>query len=1108
VKEEKSANAEALSEEQGRRAEKEQELDILAKVAGKMIGRDAKHEDKIAVLKAALREAEKSEKKGGHDVDSLLGKFFNLLNSNAVLKAALKESGKEIKASAKDIDSLLKKVFNLLNENLKLEDEGKWQKQRIGALKFLLKHDEARGRIAIKLAERLKERLESLKEKQKLKAQTEVMVKQMIQAAKNKQVAWDRRQQIIEILSTVNLRDRSRMTSRKNSPIGTQVETKAGTRFKASDIQRRAEIERMIEEHGETEGRAKALEAGFTKKDLDLLKLTSMDKTSIEELRAIHEEIMSLANIGRRERTEQVARERENVIRETDAQMTELRKDTAGRAPEIMGSGESKKRYTFAAAKQDAIRRAQAADIRAFEDEITDKGLELTQDEYDARVEKIMIEAYNRIDDDFAGNIKRGLKRKWDYVTDEIIMVIADPHRLFDLLDGGNATFKGPFVKFWIAEMNRCKDNMNRMIEKRIGVRFENKLAELGLSKVKFYEQVRISGPLAEAVFAGKFPTRARLLGLYVLSKDPDGRRSLIRGNFSGVPGAEAFIDKCISELSDNEKALGDFIFDDLNESENFERANRVWIATTGEGMIKRDNYVTIYRVDRNPYLAEIDAKKTLEQLDKVDSRGRPSKVEPSFTHSRVNASTEIETDIFKVWTRHVREEEHFIAYGETLKKARSILFQPDPQNPKQTMAHAINEKYGSYVFRRVIEEYNKRAMPDIMRAHSVFDNLLGRFISGRAISALSYNVATWLKNYTSMTKWFIEAHPMDVLSSLQDYAKDSDAFYERAFAMDPQIAQRKGSYIQTAMKEGRDESRSWLEDAANLAGGEKAREGARKVIDAGMAPNAMIDKWVASIMFDSAYKTGLRNNLSSEEARSEAQMTVQRLMQPTDAMELPGLYMQGGLWRTLLLFSTEAMKTINIAAYDIPRQVKSGQYAKATRSAFAISLAAIILKGMTSGISALGDSPDGDEGEDKKNWFNWLLTAIIENTAGQIPVIGDELMDAIEGKDYGKDYTIVTDPFWKIWNGARKILEGKREEENGEIQKLMRNGYTKEEYGVLAMAQGFSLLVGAPFSQVQRIYRARDAQDFADVLLINLGNQKALERAQQNAKKRNAANW
>jgi hypothetical protein len=1064
TREDAKANSEQADAERDMRSEKERELDILAEVADKLIGRSAKQEDKISALKALLADAKKE----------------------------IRDDTKAIKAYGRFVDSLLGK-------NAKLADKNEWQKNMISALRVLLRHEESRHKMADSLADRLKNKLESLKAKQKLQRDAKKLLGQMARAAKNKQVAWERRQQIKEILSTVNTRDRNRKTDRKNSPIGEMVERKDGVRYRASDAERRAAIETLIEQYGETEGKEAALEEGFTKKDLALLKLSSMDAVSFEELKAVHTEIMDLQDIGRRELAERKAAEKEKVRLETAAQMEELRKGAAGRPPVILGAGAGRKRYTFADARQDAIRREQATGMAALEDEMMN-GLDLSPEEYADRVRQIHSDAVNRIDGDFSGNIKRGLKRKLDYLTDRIITVIADRHRLFDLLDGGFARFDGAFSKFWVSGMNRCRDAMLRGIEARVGERLENKLRELGLSRIRLNEQVNVKSATARAFFGARFPTKAQVIGLFVLSKDPDARRSLEKGNFGGVPMSESLIDECVAALSAEEKALGNFIFDDFNDPGHFERAQRVSIAVLGEGMDKLDSYVSKFVVNRNPYIAEIDKDAAMKH---ADSKGRPEKIEPGFTKSRVKDSSPIETDIFKVWTRHVREEEHFIAFGEALKEARSLLFEPDPKNPNLTMAVAINEKYGNYVFRRVVEEYNRLAAPDILKANDAFDSIIGRFAASRAIAALAYNVSTYLKNFASLPKWFVEASPIDVMASLADYARDRKGFMDRVYAMDPQLAQRKGSYAQQLMSEG-GEPRTYLEDAAKSLGGERAKAVASRGIELGMAPNAVIDRFMAAIMFDSAYRSGLRRNLTSEQARDEAQRTVQRLMQPSDASELSPMFSWGGLWRILLMFMSEAAKNTNVAAYDIPRQIADGNYSQALRGAFALALSAALIKMITEGVPALGGE---DGGEEDESIDKWLFEAVMEGFVGQIPSLGTEIIDAIEGNQYRKDYAIVSDPFWKIWHGANKILQSE-DDGDGEAGRLMRNGYTKKEWGTLSMAQGFAMLAGAPFTQAKRLYLSRDAQGVADMLLVNMGNRKALERARKNAKERNLANW
>ncbi|MDR3279971.1 MAG: hypothetical protein LBT23_05625 [Synergistaceae bacterium] len=1033
-----------------KKRERERELDVLARVAGAMIKNEAR------------LEAQKNKAK-----DKAQGKIDDL--------------------------TIQRNINRVIGRIEKAE------------LKAMLRNTESRRRIADALAARRKQMIESIKEKQKLKDETARLLHQMERAANSKSVDWDRRQQIKDILSSVNTKDRDRRTARKSLTFGEEVNRGDEVWHAATDKERRAEIERLIDELGKKEGTAAAEAEGFTKKDFDLLKLSSMDKVSIEELRAIREEVKMLEDIGRREMKEARALEHEEVLRQAEAMLGTLGKDTAGRPPVIFGAGAAKKQYSFAAAKNDAIRREQSSALLDLEDEIIN-GLDLSPEEYAERKQQIMIDAARLVDAQGAGkNLKRGLGRKFEYLTDHIMMVIADRHRLFDLLDGGLAKFSGAFTKFWVSDMNRARNEMLNGISDRTGAVFENKLEKLGLTKARLYDQVKIEGDDAYSLFLTNMPSKWNLIGMYALSKDEDARRSLINGNLNGSPYPESFLTRLISELSQEEKALGDFIFDDMNSAEKFEELNRTLIRTTGEGMTKVENYVRIYRVERNPFVAEMNVNGTISQ---VDSRGRPEKLDPGFTKERVKASTAIETDLLKIWTRAVREQEHFISHAAALKTARAALFAADPNNARQSLASAINEKYGSYVLRRVIEEYNNLAVPDIMKAQNVFDGVLGKFISNKAISALSWNAATWLKNFASTTKWFVAANPIDIMASLHDYTHDREGFYNRVFALDPQLAQRKGSVVQTMMQDSGGQSTTTLEDATLAAFGQKARERVRAFQEMGMAPNSMIDRMVASIMFDSTYRSGLRLNMTSEEAADRAQRTVQRLMQPSDAMELPSLYKQGGLWRTLLLFSTEAMKNTNMFWYDFPRMILSGSYADGIRIFMTLFLSAVVLRALVNGIPALGDAPDGDEGEDDEEMLDFLFRAGIDGTVGQIPAIGGEIMDAIEGNHYSDDHTVVTDPFWQIFNGAAKIAQGERDEDESPKAKLMRNGYTKKEYGALTMAQGFAALSGAPWNQVKRLYTTRDAHDAADTLGVILGNRQAIKRAQRNAKERNIANW
>jgi hypothetical protein len=190
-------------------------------------------------------------------------------------------------------------------------------------------------------------------------------------------------------------------------------------------------------------------------------------------------------------------------------------------------------------------------------------------------------------------------------------------------------------------------------------------------------------------------------------------------------------------------------------------------------------------------------------------------------------------------------------------------------------------------------------------------------------------------------------------------------------------------------------------------------------------------------------------------------------------------------------------MMNTGIAFYDIVRAVRGGNYARAIKSFMALAISGALMRMLTQGTPG----PDDDD----ETWTQWMFAAVMDGTAGQIPVIGGEIMDAINGVHFGEDYTIATDSFWKLYKGAQKIAEGRGEDGTG--GKLMRNGMSKEEYGALTMAQGFAMLTGTPWNQARRLYTSRNAEGVADMLLANIGNRRAAERIQKAARER-ASGW
>jgi hypothetical protein len=237
--------------------------------------------------------------------------------------------------------------------------------------------------------------------------------------------------------------------------------------------------------------------------------------------------------------------------------------------------------------------------------------------------------------------------------------------------------------------------------------------------------------------------------------------------------------------------------------------------------------------------------------------------------------------------------------------------------------------------------------------------------------------------------------------------------------------------------------------------------------------------------MFDSIFKSKVREGESAEQAAKFAQQAVQRNMQPASSLDLPELWNRGGLYRMLLLFSSETIVSANMVFYDIPRQILNGNKATALRAALAISIASMMLR-----LLAVG-GPDGDDDE---AWSEWFMKTMADASAGNIPVIGQEIMQVVDGGVSSPEKTIATTPFWNAYTGVRNILES-------DDKKVGRNGLTKGETGTLALLNAYSLLKPFPYAQTRKLYMAGKAQNAADALLVFLGNRQALARTRKAAR-------
>lgn len=906
--------------------------------------------------------------------------------------------------------------------------------------------------------EKLKERVKAEREKRKMKAFFTKALRDIKAALDDDNVLVSYKKRMLDLVNGIELR-----------------------RISDTAIDRRTELESLISLGAKIDPELAEI-SGFKPMDMKRVNTISLSELTMDQISDLRDMLTDLRKEGKRALKEKQLAQKQKT--EKDATMfRRVLGRLAGRPKVIMGNDDLKKGYTMRAAKERAIRIEQALAIaheeEAMLEEVKRTGKPIPMERLDERYRKVAADAKRRIEEqNIFARIRRGVGVKFDYLADQILPAILDRHRLTDLLDGGNATFDGEYYNYFVRRANECRDNYNRALEERSGEKLEAYMQELGLTLDGMYNEVEIPNEDMSVYYAGKNPTRANVLGLYVLSKDPEALAAVLNGNLNGIPFAQRALNDCISVLSDEEKALGDYIYKQLNDEGRFNEANRVWEEVANKSMTKKDHYVSMFRLERGSYIAAVDE---VALMNFIEAKGDPQKLVPGFTTERINMSdthqTAVETDIFKIFTRHVQEEEHLIAYGEYLRDARDVLFWTDKDNRRSGLLRAIGELYGRDMVSALVHLYNDYATPTIFKAQAAMDGLLGRMTRFKVVHSLAWNIGVWLKNFASCGKWFVYANPVDVMASVWDCLSDHEAFEQRVYSLDPNLMNRRGNVVLDYMRQDFEARRS----------GTRAGRMWNRAMDAGIAMNSFLDRQVAAIMFDSIMRTEMRHGATAERAVQRAQEGVQRLMQPADQIELPDLWRRGGWYRVALLFTTEGAKTMNMLAYDLPRSLRHlNTMAGGFRLALGMAISSMILSMIE------GSAPEEDEEDGEIAWGKWVAKSIANGTVGSFPVVGNEIMallDSDERRPSGN--SILGDPIFQAIRGAGKLIGVLNSEEEDTIG---RNGMTETENGVWALMKSYALLRPFPYQAAKRLYQSLSAEDLKTFIMVNLGMRRGME--------------
>ena len=657
---------------------------------------------------------------------------------------------------------------------------------------------------------------------------------------------------------------------------------------------------------------------------------------------------------------------------------------------------------------------------------------------------------------DDVGKQYKGITGKAEKIKDWTYAWTLGGVRLFDWFDGGRSKDgkEGIFSKIFFTDANACRDAELRN-ERARRTNVEQHMEDLGISARDLAKEVEVDGV---SHIGGEKITKDALLDIYAKMKNRKGRAALIYGSFydymnmAGKTKTEqeapalAAINKCIAALSDGEKRFADLIMAD--GTANFGRINDVLMQVYNISMEQEEFYSNLVRLERSGKGVR-DAAPSSGAFGLGGSilDGKHGRLDKGFSVSRIQIGEHrqgaIKLGLYSNWCDNVSTQEHTIAFAELISDTNALLnYRPGVDEiasgetgKTDTIHNLLRRKFGNDAW-TALEEYNNiLTRNDTAIAHAVMNNTSRMLARNMTVAYLCGNLATILKQTTSLPRFLVAAGPHRILASLGEFMAGSvagigtgeNAFLERIYDLDPQMRARAGDVMLEAVRSDPAWGSTWYQQA----------------LDIGLAPISAVDRWIAAIGWKAVFDKGIAEGKSVEAAAREAQRVVILTQQTVHAKDAPMVWRQSGIARLAMIFTSEAAQMWGMGVYDFAQQIGRGDIKGMLASVTAMTVCATIMRMITDGAPEDG-TPEA--------WAKWVGAAMAEQSLSSIPLIGKDMVamwQELDGSGYfGAQPTALGAPFAKAIKGAYWLLDDKD---------------TNDERAAWSIIEGLSLL-GARF--------------------------------------------
>ncbi|MBR1672552.1 MAG: hypothetical protein IJ702_06470, partial [Fretibacterium sp.] len=585
--------------------------------------------------------------------------------------------------------------------------------------------------------------------------------------------------------------------------------------------------------------------------------------------------------------------------------------------------------------------------------------------------------------------------------------------RFFDWLDGGHTKYNGAFVKYFADGLNAATDEAKEHVQERVKW-IQDELRKLGFKMSDFSKKA------ADA--AGRSWTWNEVMELYLGMRNEKKAKAIIYGNFVNGNGqgpvmsaeqAQATIQQLISVLTPEHRAAAELVIQD--HEANFDRLNRRYIDSINRGMRQEVDYTSIHRLEHQTQHGLIDMNDEAALENGMSDAAIMKRVETGFMLERQAIADENQSPVmlglFSNWMNDISRHEQAAAMLQIGTDLTSALMSKGEEG--RPLIKQLSDKFGDNARRALVSFFNDSVTDGQRLAFDFLGDLSNGVARNMSIAYIAGNCGTVLKQTTSIPRFLITAGAHRLIWATARFLTNPTAFLERAYALDPQLRDRGGDTLISAV----------------LRSPEWGKAAYQRGLEWMFTPVSAMDRWVAAIGWTATYEANLAKGATQEHAIREAQRAVRLTQQAASAKDLPRMWRNGGVMKLMMMFTSDTAATLGMTAYDFAQQVSSGEWnttMKAFSTVLALAVTAAAMKAARDGVGGDDDDEDGGLG-------SWMGSALTEEFISSLPLIGKEAMmfyEELSGKWHGTTYSAFMTPIVKLFKGIGLLTDEDEDED------------------------------------------------------------------------------